>query len=96
MIISFGDQATDDLYHGRSTKRIQQFPASIIAVTVRKLDMLNSAEGLDDLRKPPGNRLEALKGDRKGYFSIRINQRYRVISKWHEGNAYLVSVVDYH
>lgn len=96
MIISFGDQATEDLYHGRSSKRIQQFPSSIIRVTLRKLDMLNSAERLEELRQPLGNRLEALKGNWKGFFSIRINQEYRVVFQWRNDSAYLVSVVDYH
>ncbi len=65
MIISFGDAATADLYHGRQSKRARRFPSTIVRVALRKLDMINAAYHLEDLREPPGNHLEALKGELK-------------------------------
>jgi toxin HigB-1 len=63
MIVSFGDNATEDLYHGRTTQHVRRFPPGIIRTALRKLDMLNAADHITDLREPPGNRLEALKSD---------------------------------
>jgi proteic killer suppression protein len=71
-------------------------PSEIQPAALRKLRMLNQARALDDLRIPPGNRLEALKGDRRGQYSIRINQRWRICFRWHEGAAHHVGIVDYH
>lgn len=65
-------------------------------VTLRKLRMLDAAEGLDDLRVPPGNRLERLRGDRSGQHSIRINDQWRICFRWHGGDAHDVEIVDYH
>ena len=96
MIVSFGDDATSDLYHGRDTHRIRRFPPVITRAALRKLDMLNAADRITDLRKPPGNRLEALKGDFEGYHSIRVNDQWRIIFQWEDNNAYRVSIVDYH
>ena len=96
MITSFGDQATEDLFHGKATKRVRRYPADVRRVSVRKLDMLNAAHDLRDLRSPPGNRLEALRGDLKGYHSIRINDQWRVIFRWRGTDAEQVQVVDYH
>ena len=96
MIISFGDDATADIYHGRMTNRVRRFPPTIIRPTLRKLDMLNAAERLKDLRKPPGNRLEALRGDLDGYHSIRVNDQWRIIFRWKDNNASEVSLIDYH
>ncbi len=96
MIKSFGDQATEDLYHARRTKRILRFPTAIHKTAWRKLDVLNAAHRLIDLRSPPGNRLEALRGDLEGFFSIRVNDRWRVIFRWEGDHAYEVSLVDYH
>jgi len=96
MIVSFGDDATADLYHGRATHRVRRFPPTIIRATIRKLDMLDAAERITDLQEPPGNRLEALKGDYEGYHSIRVNDQWRIIFQWKENNAYRVSIVDYH
>lgn len=73
MIISFGDEASADLYHARQTKRVRRFPPTIIKIALRKLDVLNAAHRLQDLREPPGNHLELLKGDLDGFHSIRIN-----------------------
>ena len=96
MIVSFGDDATADLYHGRTTHRVRRFPPVIIRAALRKLDMLNAADRINDLREPPGNRLEALKGDFEGYHSIRVNDQWRIIFQWKDNNAYRVSIVDYH
>ena len=96
MIISFGDRATEDLYHGRQTKRVRRFPADIRQPALQKLDMLNAAHRLDDLAMPPGNRLESLRGDLKGYYSIRVNEQWRIIFRWVGSAAHAVSLTDYH
>ncbi|HEX2979188.1 MAG TPA: type II toxin-antitoxin system RelE/ParE family toxin [Anaerolineaceae bacterium] len=96
MIRSFGDPATKDLYHGRQTNRVRRFPESILSSALRKLDVINAAHELMDLRSPPGNHLEALKGELEGFHSIRINDRWRIIFHWENGGASQVSVVDYH
>jgi toxin HigB-1 len=96
MIASFGDDATEDLYHGRMTNRVRKFPPVIIRVALRKLDMLNAVDLVDELREPPGNRLEVLKGDLTGYYSVRVNEQWRIIFQWKDNNEYRVSIVDYH
>ena len=96
MITSFGDEATADLYHNRATSRVRRFPHDIKRIALRKLDVLNAAHQLMDLRSPPGNRLEALKGDLQGYYSIRVNQQWRLIFQWTAGNAHGVQLIDYH
>jgi toxin HigB-1 len=96
MIVSFGDDATSDLYHRRITNRVRRFPLTIIRQSLRKLDMLNAADLIRDLREPPGNRLEALKGNLAGYYGIRVNDQWRIIFRWKDNNAYDVSLTDYH
>lgn len=96
MIVSFGDDATEDLYHGRTTHHVRRFPPVIIRPALRKLDMLNAADRINDLRELPGNRLEALKGNFEGYHSIRVNDQWRIIFQWKDNNVYRVSIVDYH
>ena len=96
MIVSFGDEATADLYHGRRTSRVRRFPHGVVSRALRKLDVLNGAHELLDLRSPPGNRLEALMGDWSGYHSIRVNNQWRVIFRWEGNNAYDVRLLDYH
>lgn len=96
MIVSFGDAATEDLYHNRPTSRARRFPGDIIAAALVKLDMLNGAAAVLDLRSPPGNRLEALKGDLKGFHSIRVNDQWRLVFRWEGNNAHDVSLRDYH
>jgi proteic killer suppression protein len=96
VIISFGDDAAADLNHGRHTSRRRRFPHDIISRALRKLDMLNSAYELIDLRAPPGNRLEALKGDWAGFHSIRVNEQWCIIFRWEENNAHDVRLIDYH
>ena len=92
MIRSFRSADTEALFSGKKVARFFAFRA----IAERKLAMLHRAVVLDDLRMPPGNRLEALKGDREGQMSIRINDRWRICFSWHEGNAHDVEIVDYH
>lgn len=96
VIVSFGDAATEDVFHGRRSKRARGFPEGLIPTARRKLDMLNAASQLEDLRKPPGNRLEGLKGDLKGRHSIRVNDRWRIVFRWTEGGPAEVVLTDYH
>lgn len=93
MIRSFVDREAEKIWGGVYARRL---PADIQAVARRKLRMLHNAESLDDLRIPPANRLEALKGDRKGQHSIRINDRWRICFRWNDGDAHAVEIVDYH
>jgi proteic killer suppression protein len=93
MIQSFKDQDTAELFQARKSRRWQ----SIKAVSLRKLDMIHAAALLTDLRVPPGNRLEALSGHRKGQHSIRINDQYRICFVWNDNDgAHDVEIVDYH
>jgi len=96
VIESFGDGATADLFHGIRSARARRFSADVVRVALRKLDVLNAVRLLEELRSPPGNRLEALKGDLKGYHSIRVNQQWRLVFKWQTGAAHEVRLVDYH
>jgi len=96
MIISFGDKATEALFHGRKLKLLRKYPRDVQHIAIRKLDMINAARALYDLRTPPGNRLEALKGELLGFFSVRINDRWRVVFKWERTDAYEVRITDYH
>jgi toxin HigB-1 len=96
MIRSFGDPGTEDLYHGRRTGRVRRFPPDIMDAALRKLDALESAVTLGDLQAAPGNRLEALAGNLKGCFSIRINRQWRVVFQWDGRDARDVRIVDYH
>ena len=97
MIASFADRATEALFHGQAGRLIRRIPPDIIrSVAVRKMDMLNAAHELQDLRVPPGNRLEALKGDLRGKHSVRINDQWRIVFRWQNGDAYDVHIDDYH
>jgi proteic killer suppression protein len=96
MIASFGDKRTEDLYHGRLTGRSRRVPADIVAAALRKLDMIQAAVRLEDLRVPPNNRLEALRGDLKGLHSIRINDQWRLLFRWEDGQAHEVVLAHYH
>ena len=93
MIQSFACKQTERLWN---RERPKKFPPSIHRVALRKLEIIHAAIEINDLRSPPGNRLEALKGDRKGQYSIRINDQWRVCFAWRSGNAYDVEIVDYH
>jgi len=96
VIVSFGDRATEDLYHGYRTSRVRRFPPNVMRVAVVKLDLLNAAAELNDLRSPPGNRLEALKGDLAGSYSIRVNDKWRIVFRWEHDSDHGARVVDYH
>lgn len=97
MIASFKDEGTEDVFDGRDTKKARKVcPQNLWRVARRKLDQINQSAELDDLRVPPGNRREALTGDREGQHSIRINDQYRVCFTWTEGGAEEVEIVDYH
>jgi proteic killer suppression protein len=93
MIASFRDKEAETIWDGRRSRRL---PGDIQAVALRKLRLLNNARHLEDLRIPPANRLEALKGDRGGQHSIRINDQWRICFVWREGHAHEVEIVDYH
>lgn len=94
--MSFGDKATEDVYHGLSSKDSRKVPSTILPAACRKLDMINAAQRLEDLRSPPQNRLKPLKGDLRGFYSIRINDQYRIIFKMTQSNAHKVKIIDYH
>ena len=93
MIVDFRDRETETIWAGLRSRRL---PAEMQAVALRKLRLLNNAARLDDLRIPPGNRLEALKGERRGQHSIRINDQWRLCFVWRDGHAHAVEIVDYH
>lgn len=93
MIVSFGDRNTEDVWLGN---RIKRLPIEIQQIGRRKLRMLNSSTNLIDLKVPPSNRLEKLSGKFKDFYSIRINDQWRIIFIWKAGNAFDVEIVDYH
>ena len=96
MIRGFGNQLAEDLYYDRKTKATRSFPPELRRIARRKILFLHDAAELRDLRSPPGNKLEALRGERKGSHSIRINDQWRVVFVWKGSDAYEVEVVDYH
>lgn len=93
MIRNFADREAEKIWAGTPSRRL---PAGIQGVARRKLRMVNNAATLEDLRIPPANRLEALKGDRRGFHSIRINDQWRICFRWKDGDAHDVEIVDYH
>ena len=96
MIQTFGHDLTEDLFYDRKTKATRSFSAELHRVARRKLLFLHDAADLRDLRLPPGNRLERLKGNWNGFHSIRINDQWRLIFRWSDGHAYEVRIIDYH
>ncbi|MFP4563820.1 MAG: type II toxin-antitoxin system RelE/ParE family toxin [Spirochaetia bacterium] len=97
MIVSFADQGTQDIYNGKNTAEARRCcTLSLWKVAQRKLDQLDSSMMLEDLRIPPGNRLEKLSGGREGEYSIRINQQYRICFIWTDAGPDEVEIVDYH
>ena len=96
MISSFGDKQTEDLFHGRPSARTRRFPPDLTRLALRKMEVLNAASSVIDLRAPPGNRLEALKGDLQGFHSIRVNQQWRLVFRWEGSDAHEVRLIDYH
>ena len=93
MIKSFKCKETERIWNGEKSR---QFPGDVQNRALRKLRQLDASLTLDDLRNPPGNRLEALRGDRRGQFSVRINDQWRICFRWHDGDAVDVEIVDYH
>ena len=93
MIRSFKDKETEKIFRGQFSRKI---PQDIQRIAARKLEQINAATVLDPLRVPPGNRLEALKHDRRGQHSIRVNDQWRVCFVWRDDNAFDVEIVDYH
>jgi proteic killer suppression protein len=96
VIVSFADRATEALYHGETTGQVRRFPADIRASALRKLDMLDAAHTLLDLRSPPGSRLEALRGNLAGRHSIRVNDQWRIVFRWTDAGPEEVRLTDYH
>lgn len=95
MIFSFGDAATEDLFHGNDTARVRSLPHDVRPRALDKLDILDAATSLDDLRSPPSNHLEKLSGNLAGYHSIRVNRQWRLVFRW-DGGAHEVRLLDYH
>lgn len=96
MIVSFGDALTEDLFHGRRNARTRRVHPDLREAVEEGLDMIAAARTLDDLRSPPGNRLELLRGSLKGFHSIRVSSQWRLIFRWGAEGAYEVRLVDYH
>lgn len=93
MIVSFGSSDTEKIWNG---ERVKKLPGEIQEIGRRKMRMLNNSVNLMDLRIPPSNRLEKLSGKLKDFYSIRINDQWRIIFKWNAGNAFEVEIIDYH
>jgi proteic killer suppression protein len=93
MIISFGSKETEKIWQGERSKKL---PSEIQEIARRKLRMLHNSQTVTDLRIPPSNRLEKLSGNLKEFYSIRINNQWRIIFKWNEGQASEVEIIDYH
>jgi len=96
VIRSFGNRLAEDLFDDRRHAAARRLPPALYAAARRKILYLHDADELRDLRVPPGNRLEALKGDLAGSYSIRVNNQWRVVFRWVDGHAHDVRVVDYH
>ena len=93
MILSFGSKATQKIWEG---ERVKKIPNEIQEIGRRKLRMLNNSQNLTDLQIPPSNKLEKLKGSLKEFYSIRINDQWRIIFQWSSGNVSAVEIIDYH
>jgi proteic killer suppression protein len=96
MLTSFGNQLTEDLFFDKKSRTTRRFPQYLRRIARRKLLYLHEATLLSDLKVPPGNRLEALRGDFKGYHSVRINDQWRLLFRWKNGSDENVQIVDYH
>ena len=97
MILSFKNKGTEDIFNGKNTKEARKLcPHSLWSIVSRKLDQLDSIQILEELRVPPGNMFESLKGNRKEEYSIRINNQYRICFKWSETGPNSVEITDYH
>lgn len=93
MVVSFGNKETEKIWNGIVSKKL---PQEMQEVARRKLRMINNSMDINDLKIPPANRLEKLKGDLKEFYSIRINSQWRIVFKWENGNAFEVEILDYH
>jgi proteic killer suppression protein len=93
MIASFGNKETEKIWNA---ERIKKLPNEVQEIGRRKLRMLNNSQNINDLMIPPSNKLEKLKGNLKEYYSIRVNDQWRIIFKWDNGNAFEVEIIDYH
>lgn len=96
MIVSFGDKTTEDIFHGRDTKVARRVARNLWTRVRTKLDLLNASTALEDLRVAPSNRLEKLSGDWVGFYSVRVNDQYRVVFRFVSGSALEVLCTDYH
>ena len=96
VIVSFADQTTEDIYHGGPGKAALKISQKLWERIQGKLDLMNAATGLPDLQAPPSNRLEKLHGDLRGFYSIRVNDQYRLIFRFVAGNCHEVRCADYH
>jgi len=97
MIVSFKDRATEDIFNGVNSKVARKScPQTLLRITSRKLDQLDSVQLLEELKVSPGNRLESLSGDREAEYSIRVNEQYRICFMWGKSGPYNVEVTDYH
>ena len=97
LICSFKNKATEDIFNGKVSREARKTcPQSIWRIAVRKLDQLDSVETLNELRIPPGNRLESLAGNRMGQYSVRINEQFRICFKWGKSGPFEVEIIDYH
>lgn len=96
MIVSFADATTADIYHGSDSRAARKLPRELWSRIQQKLDLLNACTSIQDLRVPPANRLEKLRGDLAGLYSIRVNQQYRIVFKFVNGNCEEVRGTDYH
>jgi proteic killer suppression protein len=96
VIVSFADATTADIYHGSDTKAARKLPRALWSRIQRKLDVLNACMSLADLRTPPANRLQRLKGDLAGFYSIRVNDQYRIVFRYDAGHGHEVRATDYH
>lgn len=96
VIVSFGDATTEDVFDGNRTARVRGLPTDILTRAVNMLDRLNAAGALDDMRVPPANRLEKLKGDLSDFHSVRVNDQWRIIFKWTASGPAEVKLTDYH
>jgi Plasmid maintenance system killer protein len=96
LIQSFGDELTEKIFNGLRDKEVSKFPQDVLSSARRKLDMIEFATVLQDLAMPPGNRLEKLKGDLEGSYSIRISDQWRIVFQWQDDGAHAVRIMDYH
>ena len=96
MIRNIADATTQDIFDGENSKAARKLPRELHGKARRLLDLVNAAIRIDDLRIPPGNRLEALKGDYKGFHNVRINDQWRIVFRWLNGDTSDVQIIDYH